>query len=236
MVNSIREQIILAVISKLEDIRTANGYNTDCGANVQRVQKKFDPDELPAIAVWPKPEASEKKYGVQYNTFPVQIEALVLHGSINPSVISEQLLADLIEAMTGIVWTVALTSGGTYEIEVGDTVTGATGAATAYVAGVSLSSGSWAGGDAAGTLTLRGVTGTFQAENLDVGINSNVATIAGAPTGEGPVDTTTGGLADSIEYAGGGTDEYPEGADQATGVVTRWNIKYRTLNGDPYHQ
>jgi len=70
------------------------------------------------------------------------------------------------------------TSGGTYEISVGDTITGATGGATAKVTGVNLESGTWAGGDAAGTLEIDTISGTFQAENLNVGANLNVATIA----------------------------------------------------------
>jgi len=233
---TIREQIILAIIGKLAVIRATAGYNTDIGANVQRAKGKLDTAELPACVVWPKSEEAGRQYGSRMQVMPIRVEGLKLHGDVNPSVVSELMLGDLIEAMTGIVWTLGFTSGGTYEIEVGDTIEGATGAATAYVVGVSLSSGSWAGGDAAGTLTLRRVTGTFQAENLDAGANGNVATIAGGATGSGPIDTTTGGLADSIEYAGGGIDEYPEGADQATGVLTRWNIKYRTRNGDPYHQ
>jgi len=233
--NTIREQIIQAVISKLAIVRTANGYNTEAGANVQRVLKMLDPAELPGVVVWPRTETMQYDYGAGLHVMPLQVEGLKLHADVNPSVVAELLLGDLIEAMVGIVWTLSFTSGGTYEIEVGDTIEGATGGA-AYVAGVSVATGSWAGGDAAGTLTLRRVTGTFQAENLDVGTDLNVATIAGEPTGTDPVDGTTGGLAESIEYAGGGIDEYPEGADQATGVVTNWNIKYRTLSGDPYHQ
>jgi len=233
---TIREQIILAVMSKLEIIRTATGYNTDIGANVQRAMKKLDGDEIPACVVWPKSEESGRQYGSGIHVMPIRVEGLVLHVTSNPSVVSELMLGDLIEAMVGIVWTLGFTSGGIYEIEVGGTITGATSAATAHVAGVSLSSGSWAGGDAVGTLTLRRVIGTFQAENLDVGANANVAAIAGEPSGTDPLDSTTGGLADSMEYAGGGIDEYPKGADQATGVITNWNIKYRTLNGDPYHQ
>jgi len=73
----------------------------------------------------------------------------------------------------------AFTSGGTYEVTVGDTVTGATGGATGYVAHVDVTSGTWAGGDAAGNIFVHTITGTFQAENLDVGANANVATIAG---------------------------------------------------------
>ncbi len=76
--------------------------------------------------------------------------------------------------------TIHFTSGGTYEIVEGNTITGATSAATGVVRRVVLQSGDWAGGDAAGYLTLSGITGTFQAENLDVAANLNVATIAGA--------------------------------------------------------
>jgi len=75
------------------------------------------------------------------------------------------------------------TSGGTYQVLVGDTITGATSGATAIVEYVlPLTSGTWAGGTAAGQFELRYQSGTFQAENLNVGGNLNVATIAGNST------------------------------------------------------
>lgn len=74
---------------------------------------------------------------------------------------------------------IAFTSGGTYEIVEGNTITGATSGATAVVTRVALASGSWAAGTAAGTLVFASQTGTFQSENLNVGANLNVATIAG---------------------------------------------------------
>lgn len=74
--------------------------------------------------------------------------------------------------------TLDFTSGGTYVIAEGDTTTGATSAATAVVKRVIITSGTFAGGNAAGRLIVYSVTGTFQAENLDVGANLNVATIA----------------------------------------------------------
>jgi len=77
---------------------------------------------------------------------------------------------------------IAFTSGGTTEISIGDTITGATGGATAYVDFVVLSSGSWAGGDAAGTFYVRNQSGTFESENLNVGASTNLATIAGDTT------------------------------------------------------
>ena len=73
--------------------------------------------------------------------------------------------------------TVSYTSGGTYEIMPGDTITGATSTNTARVVSLTLATGTWAGGDAAGVLTLDTRNGALQAENLNVGGNSNVATI-----------------------------------------------------------
>ena len=80
----------------------------------------------------------------------------------------------------------AFTSGGTYTIAVGDTITGATSGATAVVMSVEVTSGSWADGDAAGELIINDQDGTFQSENLDVGSNSNVATISGDSEQYGP--------------------------------------------------
>lgn len=76
-------------------------------------------------------------------------------------------------------FTLSFTSGGTYEIAESDTITGATSGATATVRRIVLTSGSWTAGDAAGYIVLTTATGTFQAENLNVGANTNVATIAG---------------------------------------------------------
>lgn len=74
---------------------------------------------------------------------------------------------------------IAFDSGGSYEIAEGDTITGATSGATATVERVQVTSGTWGAGDAAGWLTLSNQVGTFQAENLDVGANANVSTVAG---------------------------------------------------------
>ena len=76
----------------------------------------------------------------------------------------------------------SFTSGGTYEVSEEDEIEGATSGATATVKRIILTSGSWAGGDAAGRFILYSQSGTFQSENLDVGANGNVATIAGDST------------------------------------------------------
>lgn len=64
-------------------------------------------------------------------------------------------------------------------LEVGDTIAGATSTQTAVVVDVVLESGTWAGGDAAGDVVVKLVSGAFSAENLNVGSDLNIATIAG---------------------------------------------------------
>ncbi len=73
----------------------------------------------------------------------------------------------------------SFTSGGVYVVAEGNTITGATSAATAVITRVVLESGSWAAGTAAGRLIFASQTGVFVAENLNVGANLDVATIAG---------------------------------------------------------
>lgn len=71
----------------------------------------------------------------------------------------------------------AFTSNVTTEIKDGDTITGATSAATAVVKRVVLQSGDWASSNAKGRLIFSSVTGAFAAENIKVG-----ATVVGAIT------------------------------------------------------
>jgi len=74
------------------------------------------------------------------------------------------------------------TSGGTTAIVVGDWIVGATSTAKAEVVAVALSSGTWGGGDAAGTFRIRSQHGTFQSENVLVAAGTNDATIAANST------------------------------------------------------
>lgn len=73
---------------------------------------------------------------------------------------------------------IPFSGGGTTAIAAGDTIVGVTSGAEAFVERVLLASGSWAGGDAAGFFIVRGVTGTFQSENVDnVDGSSDFATV-----------------------------------------------------------
>jgi hypothetical protein len=97
---------------------------------------------------------------------------------------------------------IAFTSGGTYQILIGDTITGATSGATGTVGGVKVTSGTLAAGTAAGTIYLTAKTGTFQAENLNVGANSNVATVSGAATTDWPDVANAGTFAEPLVGSG----------------------------------
>lgn len=110
----------------------------------------------------------------------VDIGSVVVRNSTGPAV--QDLSSGRVKiGHINAIWDHEFTSGGTYQILVGDTITGATSGATAVVTAVELQSGTWAGGDAAGRLSFRVMTGIWAAENLNVGANLNVATII-APT------------------------------------------------------
>lgn len=95
----------------------------------------------------------------------------------------------------------SFTSGGTTEIEEGQTITGALSSATALLTRVVLESGSWAGGDAAGRFIFASQTGTFQAENIDVGASTNLATIAGDSSA---ITLSPGGKYETVNHNFGG--------------------------------
>lgn len=70
-------------------------------------------------------------------------------------------LAWTIGLQTSIYDQIAFTSGGTYEPKLGNIVTGNTSDETAVVVSKTLTSGAWADGDAAGTITYRSASGAF---------------------------------------------------------------------------
>lgn len=236
----IRERIIQAIAAKLGRIRTANGYNTDLGAHIHRAIRRMAPDHAAAGSVFPRAEGKGRpirpQYGSTLLTMPMDVNAVLrVAAGANPSELSEPVLADIIEAMIGNLFTARFDHGST-EIAAGDTITGETSEATAWVEGVNLLGGSWAAGSAAGTLMLRRMTGTFQAGEPLIVNGATVAVIDAAPAYTPPVQSTTDGLADRIDYMRGGVMDYPEADKTAGGVISQWRIQYRIINGDPYHQ
>lgn len=79
-------------------------------------------------------------------------------------------------------FTVAYTSGGSTEIKAGMTIVGATSGTTGRVVSITLTSGTWAGGDAAGVITMDSVSGAWtNNEKLKVGAGTDDATMTGTP-------------------------------------------------------
>ena len=231
---SIREQIIDAIVARLAIVRTTYGYATNAGASVFRGKRNLAAADLPALVVWPGVETAAREYGKVHHDMPIRIEAFSAPGSGDFSEASESLLADVVEAMTATQYTFAYTSGGTTAIAAGNTITGATSGATGYVQSVTLASGTWAGGDAAGVIAFRRKTGTFAAENLNVGALTNLATTNGTVTAYKPDTTVCGGLSTDIEYTGGGQESYPEDDDTATATVATFAIRYTNRVGNPH--
>lgn len=151
--DTIRESIIQSIITGLEGIRTASGYNVDSGQNVIRARTFNDKDNLPAIGVFPLPETNAPIPGKNVLEMPVRLEASAKFGSTNASVFAEAILGDLIKRMT----------------------------------------------------------------------DPSLSDIAG-------------GYADSVQYAEGGVDDYPKAGQYTIGVYAIFNVKYKTLKGNPYTQ
>jgi hypothetical protein len=230
--STIREQIIAAITTKLADIIIANGYATGIGARVERVRPVFQPAELPAISVIPQPETIERVCGKVVCSMPIIIEGFCLHEDINPSIVAEKMLGDLISCLTGIEKTLTFTSGGTHVIVPGELIVGATSSVTARVIAVTLTSGLWAEGTAAGTLRVRLQTGAFVSEKLKIGTDSDVATVAGNSVTIAPL----GGVVEDIFYTGGGAEAYPDSGQDVTGCSVTFMVKYCTVLGNPSAQ
>jgi hypothetical protein len=135
MTDTIREQIIAAVITSLGDVTIASGYNTDCGQNVLRARYKPGKDEVPCFVVWPQVEEAEKLPGKSKQSMSLKIEGLMLFGDQNPSVISELILGDIRKRMeaqstaqmpaAGLIESILYVQGGTDEYpEEGEEFTG----------------------------------------------------------------------------------------------------------------
>lgn len=155
---------------------TADGASVDRGATTNALDTAFYEDAIEtARALIAKVPGSGNVRGVWvYNG---DVYAIRDNAAATKGVMHRASTSGWVEQSLGL--EIAFTSGGTYEIVEGDEITGATSTAIATVTRVVVTSGDWTTGDAAGYLYLSVQTGTFQAENLDVGANANVATIAG---------------------------------------------------------
>ena len=135
----------------------------------------------------------------------------------------------------------AFTSGGMYEIMAGDTIDGQVSNATAIIEHIELTSGTWAGGDAAGNLYFRTAdkTGTFQSETINVGASTNVATIAGDSSSAGYdyfiIEVNPSGGVTFLISTVHGSDEVTLSSTSGIISTNTWYHIEVSENGDDYY-
>ena len=119
MADSVRETIIKAFMARGATI-TGTGYNHALGSHVLRATKDVDPSCLPALVIWPQPETVERReFGKYRISMPIKLEAIASFGTTNPSIIAEQMLADMRKAfisataISSLIDEVYYTGGGT---------------------------------------------------------------------------------------------------------------------------
>jgi len=108
MTDTIRELVIQSIVARaaviLHVASPPSGYETDCGETVLRARPKVGPDDLPCIVVWPQIEEAENTHGQSRHRMPVQVDGLVKFGAVDPSIMAERILGDLIKCFTSPLW------------------------------------------------------------------------------------------------------------------------------------
>lgn len=238
MTDSIREQILTAFETRLGNILTANQYNSDMGKTVLRSHlPAIDGSFCPAIGFHLDDEENITQYHRdEQKELPIRVQGVSKFKTHTAAEKAELLYADICECVLAAEYSLDYDSGGTDEISPGDTITGETSAATALVIAASLDSGTWAGGDAAGTFTLRRLVGNFQDdEEIAVGADTGAATVDGLISGSGPLVLTTNSLAEGITFSAGNV-QVPDADGTVVGVQIIFRVKYRSIAGNPYSQ
>jgi len=238
MTLSIREQIQVSFGTRLANIRTANQYASEMGREVFRAfMPPIDSSLAPCVGYYSDLEENTALYArKEVRVLPVRVQGVAEFGSVAPPVMAERLYADINECVLGDQYALSFDSGGTAEIVAGDLIEGETSGAEGLVISVSLDSGTWAGGDADGTFTLRRVKGLFENnEDLTISAVTGMATVDGTLTGQGPVDLLTGGLADAVTFFSGNLI-MPDADGKTVGANIVFYVRYKQIAGNPYSQ
>jgi len=99
---TIRARIIHAFADAMADVTIDNGYHTDAGKNVILCRRSLDPAELPCIVILPGMETAERlASGYCYCTMRLGVESHAIFGAVSASVISENMLGDMLRALFG---------------------------------------------------------------------------------------------------------------------------------------
>ena len=238
MADSIREQILTAIGDRLVTLRKSNQYNSDMGKQVARSHLPgIDSGLVPCVGYHVEQETNVNLYHrKEVKEMPVRVQGVAEFGSVKPPIMAERIYADICECILSDEFTLDFDSGGTAEISAGDTITGETSGAQALVISILLDSGTWAGGDAAGTFTLRRLKGLFaNNEEIKVGAVTGMATVDGNQSGQDSNALAGGGLSDAMTFYTGEIT-MPEADGLTVGVSIIFNVRYKQISGDPYSQ
>ena len=99
---TIREKIIERIISQLETITIANGYNNNIGPScVYRQESIIEKGHTPSASVWELSESRERNsHGGTVRVLTIKVEAVVqVNGNKHPATVSNELLADMEKAL-----------------------------------------------------------------------------------------------------------------------------------------
>ncbi|MGB5217113.1 MAG: hypothetical protein WBN66_02325 [Smithella sp.] len=110
MADSIRERIIQEVEAGLSILRTANGFNSDCGRLIERGKKEWDDTDAPCMSIFPGIEtADDTGYRADKNVMPMTLNLFDTYTNTvstvtgkpvsGASVKGEKMFADAKEAM-----------------------------------------------------------------------------------------------------------------------------------------
>lgn len=98
MAESIRQQIVTAILARMSTITTANNYETDIGNSVHEFrQTDFQESELPAMDVRDVSESVEKRGGNDIFSLSIEIEAKTLGSTSGTQ--ARDIIADISKAV-----------------------------------------------------------------------------------------------------------------------------------------
>lgn len=230
---SIRRRIIDAVDVRLASIQIANGFNTDAGQNVTLNQPQSG-STLPCLDIQPGSEEVDADRGRA--EFRIRIEGVIEAGNLQGVEESEKLLADIVEVMTAREIDIDFINGLLVGIDPvpGDYVETESGSFLGMIANIEISSGSFNGGNAAGTMTFRRCNGRLRSGDVLQYDGEDMLTVDSILAHRMPEDLAGGGLAENIAYAGGGPLVAEEPGGTLAGAFAEFRIAYRPESGNPY--
>lgn len=228
---TIREQIISKLKTELEKILSTNGYYTDIGQHAIRGRYDISADEIPAVVLLPGTESAEREGFHTTISLPVSLEAFVHFGTHNADIEGNKVLGDLLVNMASVRLTLVFNTGSKQPV-LGQTISGASSLATGVLESITVTSGAWATGDAAGTFSIRLPYGEFTSEALENEGGETIAQTTGAIT----LIPRLSNLVNDIEYQSGGVEILPDPGENIVKTTAEFIIHYVTLTGNPYKQ